>query len=358
MEANHSKTLSNPTPAVEFADVIAAAGRIEGAIVATPFAHSRTLSRLCQAEIFLKFENHQYTASFKERGALNTLLALDENQRTRGVIAMSAGNHAQGVAYHARRLKIPATIVMPKQTPFIKVRHTRDFGAEVVLEGETVDEAFECARSLQSARGLTFIHPYDDPRIIAGQGTLGLEMLRAQPDLDDLVIPVGGGGLIAGIAVAARGLGSAARIYAVESELYPSLAMALANPAAFRGRSEDAELIAGRATAEPGPGDRHDRTPGGIPGGATIAEGIAVKTIGRLPFEMIHDRLADVLLVAEHQIESAISLLAGVEKTVVEGAGAAGLAAVLANQRIFRGRRVGLVLCGGNIDPRMLAGVL
>ncbi|MCR9141531.1 MAG: threonine ammonia-lyase [bacterium] len=344
MQQNPAEPESN-SASVAFADVRAAAERIRGAVVDTPFTHSRTLSRLCQAEIFLKFENQQYTASFKERGALNTLLLLDDDARRRGVIAMSAGNHAQGVAYHARRLKIPATIVMPKHTPFIKVRHTRDFGAEVVLEGENVDEAFECARRLQSSRGLSFIHPYDDARIIAGQGTVGLEMLQARPELDDLVLPVGGGGLISGVATAARGLESPAKIHGVESELYPSLTLTLAG--------QNDERPAPDATGSTGAGDLQP-----IPGGATIAEGIAVKNIGRLPLAIVREFLNETLIVSESQIESAISLLAGIEKTVVEGAGAAGLAAVLANPELFRGRRVGLVLCGGNIDPRMLAGVL
>lgn len=337
----HETSESAADSPVSFADVSAAARRLKESIVDTPFTHSRTLSRLCQAEIFLKFENLQYTASFKERGALNTLLQLSPAERARGVIAMSAGNHAQGVAYHARRLGIPVTIVMPRDTPFIKVRHTRDFGAEVVLDGENVDEASECARLLQARRGLSFIHPYDDPRIIAGQGTVGLEMLTARPDIDDLVVPVGGGGLVAGIATAAAGLSSHAKIHAVESELYPSLAEIL-----NRERGEGDGRPAAGTTAN------------SIPGGATIAEGIAVKNIGALPLRIVRDRLSQVLLVRESQIESAISLLAGIEKTVVEGAGAAGLAAVIANPELFRGRRVALILCGGNIDPRMLAGVL
>ena len=319
--------------AVGFAEILAAADRIRGAVVATPLLHSRTLSQLCQAEIYLKFENLQFTASFKERGALNTLLNLSPTERQRGVIAMSAGNHAQGVAYHARRLEIPATIVMPRNTPFIKVRHTRDFGAEVILEGDTVDEAFECAMRLRAERNLTFIHPYDDARIIAGQGTVGLEMLAARRDLEGFIVPVSGGGLIAGVATAVAGLASSAQIYAVESELYPSLARALA------------------------PTDESATVPP-FPGGATVAEGIAVKTIGKLPLAIVRDRLAGVLLVSESEIEEAISLLAGVEKTIAEGAGAAGLAAVIAHPEIFRGKRVGLILCGGNIDARMLAGVL
>lgn len=334
----HMSNDRSESPPVSFADITAAAERIQDAIIATPLLHSRTLSQLCHAEIYLKFENQQYTASFKERGALNKLLSLDAAQKSRGVIAMSAGNHAQGVAYHARRLSIPTTIVMPKHTPFIKVRHTRDFGAEVILDGDTVDEAYECARILQAKRDLTFIHPYDDARIIAGQGTVGLEMLRARPDLESLVVPVGGGGLIAGIITAAQGLGSHAQIHAVESELYPSLARALS--------------IASGETDSAAP------EPPIVHGGATVAEGIAVKTIGKLPLAIIREHVDRVLLVPEAKIETAISLLAGIEKTVVEGAGAAGLAAILANPDVFRGRRVGLVICGGNIDARILAGVL
>ena len=316
-----------PALPITISDIEAARRTIGASVLNTDFDHSRTLSELAGAEIWLKFENLQFTASFKERGALNRLTALTAAERKAGVIAMSAGNHAQGVAYHARRLGIAATIVMPEGTPFVKVDNTRRHGAEVILSGTTLDEAATFARALERERGLTFIHPYDDPLIIAGQGTLGLEMLEAVPRLDCLVVPVGGGGLISGIAVAAKALKPAIEIVGVEAELYPSML----------------NRITGRDL--PCRGD-------------TLAEGIAVKSPGRLTEQVIRALVSDILLVNEIELERAVALLIEIEKTVVEGAGAAGLAAVLASPERFRGRTIGLVLAGGNIDTRLLAGVL
>lgn len=319
---------------ISFDDIRNAAENIRGAVKRTPFTQSITLSRLCEAEIFLKFENFQFTASFKERGALNKLLSLDEDQRRRGVVAMSAGNHAQGVAYHAARLGIPATIVMPEQTPFVKVRQTQVLGAKIVLSGKDVDEAARRAHQLQDADKLTFIHPYDDPLIIAGQGTIALEMFADVPDLDVLLVPVGGGGLIAGIATAARELRPATEVIGVEAELYPSMY------SIFYGES-----------AAPPPDLR--RT-------ATIAEGIAVKNVGTLTREICRELVSRIGLVSEAQLERAVALLINVEKTVAEGAGAAGLAELLARREdgVYRGKKIGLVICGGNIDARLLAAVL
>ncbi|HTP84604.1 MAG TPA: threonine ammonia-lyase [Alphaproteobacteria bacterium] len=300
---------------------------IEGAVSRTPFEHSRTLSRLCGAEIFLKFENLQYTASFKERGALVKLLSLTDAQRRAGVVAASAGNHAQGVAYHAERLGIPATIVMPVHTPFTKVVRTRDFGATVVLHGEGVAEAKQHALELGARGGLAFVHPYDDEKIIAGQGTVAIEMLDRVPDLDVLVVPVGGGGLIAGCAVAAKALRPQIRVFGVEASLFPSMDCAL------------------RGVAP-------------VAGGPTIAEGIAVKEPGTLTLPIIRDLVERIFLVDEAALERAVQLILEIEKTVAEGAGAASLAALLANPDAFRGRRVGLVVSGGNIDSRLLASVL
>jgi threonine dehydratase len=312
---------------VTFADIQAAAARIKGAVVRTPCLRSETLSRIAEADVWLKFENLQFTASFKERGALNTLLQLSEAERRRGVIAMSAGNHAQGVAYHAGRLGIPATIVMPSFTPNTKVAHTRGHGAKVVLHGDTLVEAGAEAHRLEAAEQLTFVHPYDDPRIIAGQGTIALEMLQDAPELDTLVAPVGGGGMIGGCAIAARGLKQDIKVIGVETASYSALR----------------QLLAGEPVTA---------------GGDTIAEGIAVSDIGKLPLQIARRLLDRVLPVEEVVIERAISLLIEVEKTVVEGAGAAGLAALLAHPAVFRGRKVGLVLSGGNIDTRLLASVL
>lgn len=312
---------------VSLADIQEAARRIAGAVVRTPCLKSDTLSRIVGADVWVKFENLQYTASFKERGALNTLLQLTTEERKRGVIAMSAGNHAQGVAYHAGRLGIPATIVMPSFTPNVKVKHTRDYGARIVLHGDTLAEAGAEAHRLAAAEHLVFVHPYDDPRIIAGQGTVALEMLQDAPDIDTLVVPVGGGGLISGCAVAARGLSPGIRVIGVEAAGY----------AAMR------QLLAGEPVTV---------------GGDTIAEGIAVRDIGRLPLAIAHALLDRVLAVDEVTIERAIALLLEVEKTVAEGAGAAGLAALLAQPQVFAGRKVGLVVSGGNIDTRLLASIL
>jgi len=320
---------SAPTAAlpVTLEDVRQAARRIAGAVERTPMRRSRTLSEITGAQVWLKFENLQFTASFKERGALNKLLTLSEAEKRAGVLAVSAGNHAQGVAYHAARLGVPATIVMPKGTPFVKVEHTAKHGARVLLEGESFAEATDFAYALQAREGLVFVHPYDDAAVIAGQGTLALEMLEDAPQLEALVIPVGGGGLISGCAVAAKAVSPDIEIVGVESRMYPSL------HAALRGE-------------EP------------VVGGQTIAEGIAVKRAGALPLELCRALVDEVLLVEESHLERAISLLCNVEKTVAEGAGAAGLAALLAYPERFAGREVGVVLCGGNIDPRLLASVL
>jgi threonine dehydratase len=309
------------------ADIEAAAQRIGGVLTRTPCLQSRTLSNLVGAEVWLKFENLQFTASFKERGALNKLLQLTPEERQRGVIAMSAGNHAQGVAYHAGRLGIPATIVMPSFTPYVKVRHVRNHGARVVLEGETLAEAAAKARSLAEAESLVFVHPYDDLAVMAGQGTVALEMLEQAPELDDLVVPVGGGGLIAGMAIAAHAKKPAMRLFGVESELYTAMYQ-----------------------------EMHDQ-PVHV-GGISIAEGISVRDIGRAPMQVARQLVHDVLITREADIERAIVLLVEIEKTVTEGAGAAGLAALLAHKQHFQGRKVGIVLSGGNIDTRLLASVL
>jgi threonine dehydratase len=312
---------------VTLEDVEAARERVRGAIVETDCDWSRTLSDILGCKIWLKFENLQFTASFKERGALNRLSMLSPAERQRGVIAMSAGNHAQGVAYHASRLSIPATIVMPVNTPIVKVVNTRRHGAEVVLHGENVEESAAFARKYGEERDLTFIHPYDDPLVIAGQGTISLEMLGAAPEIDTLVIPIGGGGLISGMAIAAKTLRPDLRVFGVEAALYPSMYNAI------------------KGTSLPMRGD-------------TLAEGIAVKAPGKITTPIVRALVDDIFLVSEPQIENAVSLLINIEKTVVEGAGAAGLAAVCANRERFAGRNVGLVLCGGNIDTRLLASVL
>lgn len=308
-------------------DVRAAAEVIRGAVIVTECDQSRTLSEICGCNLWLKFENLQFTSTFKERGALNRLTALSPEERRRGVIAMSAGNHAQGVAYHASQLGIPATIVMPVGTPMVKVENTRRHGAEIVISGATLEEAAEFARAHGKAQDLTMIHPYDDPLIIAGQGTIALEMLQAVPELDTLVIPIGGGGLISGIAVAARAIQPDLRIVGVQAELYPSMY----------------NVIKGEHL--PMRGD-------------TLAEGIAVKSPGHITTEIIRRLVDDIVLVTEDQIERAVAMLIAIEKTVVEGAGAAGLAAVLAAPERFAGRNVGLVLTGGNIDTRLIASVL
>jgi threonine dehydratase len=313
--------------AITLADVEQAARTIAGAVAVTDCDPSRTLGEILGCRISLKFENLQFTASFKERGALNRLAALDTSDRARGVIAMSAGNHAQGVAYHASRLGIPATIVMPIGTPMVKVENTRRHGAEVIVTGETLEDAAVFAHEYCKDKGLTFIHPYDDPLVIAGQGTVALEMLAAVPDLDTLVVPIGGGGLISGMAVAAKALKPGIQVIGVQALLYPSMFNAI------------------KGQTLPMRGD-------------TLAEGIAVKAPGRITAEIVRRYVDDILLVTEADIECAVSQLINIEKTVVEGAGAAGLAAVHANKQRFAGRNVGLVLCGGNIDTRLLAGVL
>jgi len=305
----------------------AARGRVQREIVATDCDRSRTLSQMLDCTIWLKFENLQFTASFKERGAINRLSALSDKERQLGVIAMSAGNHAQGVAYVARRLGVPATIVMPVSTPTVKVVNTRRYGAEVILHGETVEEAAAFAREHGRERRLTFIHPYDDPLVIAGQGTIALEMLGAAPEIDTLVVPIGGGGLISGMAIAAKALKPDIQVIGVEAALYPSMY----------------NLI--KRQSLPMRGD-------------TLAEGIAVKAPGEITAPIVARLVDDILLVKEAEIEHAVSQLINIEKTVVEGAGAAGLAAVCAHREVFKGRNVGLVMTGGNIDTRLLAGVL
>jgi threonine dehydratase len=312
---------------VTLEDVEFAAARIGDAVVHTPCLRSETLSRIAKADVWVKFENLQFTASFKERGALNTLLQLTDEEKKRGVIAMSAGNHAQGVAYHAGRLGIPATIVMPSFTPNTKVEHTRGHGARVVLHGDTLAEAATEAHRLADAHKLVFVHPYDDPRIIAGQGTIALEMLQDAPEIDTIVAPVGGGGMIAGCAVAARGLKPDIKVIGVETTSYAAMH----------------QLLAGEPVTA---------------GGDTIAEGIAVRDIGKTPLAIARALLDQVLTVDEVAIERAIALFLEVEKTVAEGAGAAGLAALLVHPQHFIGRKVGLVLSGGNIDTRLLASVL
>ena len=313
---------------VTLEDIRAAAKTIEGQIIKTPLEKSVTLSSITGAEVWIKFENLQFTGSFKERGALNRLTKLSDGQKRSGVIAMSAGNHAQGVAYHAARLGIPATIVMPVTTPFNKVRHTREHGARVILEGETLQEATEAAFALRAKEGLTFIHPFDDKHVIAGQGTIALEMLEGPDavDLDVLIVPVGGGGLIGGIATAAKTINPEIKIVGVEASMYPAM---------------HAELGGNTPQA----------------GGATIAEGIAVKTAGRLNMQIARQFVDEVVLADEEHLEGAITLFADVEKTIAEGAGAAGLAAMLAHPSKFTGKKVGLVLCGGNIDLRLLSSV-
>ncbi len=308
-------------------DVRAAAVRIAGAVVNTPMMHSITLSEITGADIWLKFENLQFTAAYKERGALNALLQLTDEQRARGVIAASAGNHSQGLSYHGTRLGVPVTIVMPKPTPTVKVMQTESVGGKVVLEGETFDEAYAHARKLEIELGLTFVHPFDDPHVAAGAGTVALEMLAVKPDLDCIVTPIGGGGLISGMATVAKAINPAIEVVGVQARLFPSM---------------------------------FDRIKGAnLPcGGDTLAEGIAVKVPGDFTSKVIAQKVDDILLVDEPALEKAVALLLQIEKTVVEGAGAAGLAAVLCNPARFAGKTIGLVLCGGNIDTRLLANVL
>jgi threonine dehydratase len=310
-----------------FADIELAATRLTGQVLNTPCVESRTLSHITGAQIFLKFENLQYTASFKERGACNKLAQLDAQERQRGVIAMSAGNHAQGVAYHAQRLGLRAVIVMPLFTPGVKIERTRGFGADVVLHGDTLDQARNHALELAQAQGLVFVHPYDDEAIVAGQGTVGLEMLQAVPDLDTLVIAVGGGGLMAGIAVAAKAIKPDIELIGVQTSRFPGMVNAIR-------------------------GTQHAQ------GSSTIADGIAVGTPGVIATRIIKNLVADMVLVDEGDIEQAIVMLLEIEKTLVEGAGAAGLAALLKYPERFAGKKVGLVLCGGNIEPLLLASII
>jgi threonine dehydratase len=308
-------------------DIRAAAARLAGHIERTPCRPSRTLSQISGAQAWIKFENLQFTAAFKERGALNKLLQLTPGEQKRGVIAASAGNHAQGLSYHGQRLGVPVTIVMPLATPMVKVEHTRHFGAEVILHGETYDDANAHAREIREQRDLVFVHPFDDPDVIAGQGTVALEMLEDAPEIDVLPIPIGGGGLIAGIATAAKAVKPSIDIVGIEPAMYPSFT------ARMRGLRPNI-------------------------GGQTIAEGIAVKTVGELTYAIGRPLISDVLLVEESDFERAVALYANVEKTVVEGAGAASLAALLAYPDRFKGRNVGLLISGGNIDTRLLASVL
>jgi threonine dehydratase len=308
-------------------DIHAAAKRIDGAVIRTPMLVSRTLSEIIGAEVWLKFENLQFTAAYKERGALNKLLQLTPEERARGVIAASAGNHAQAVAYHAKRLGIPATIVMPESTPTVKVTQTAGHGATVVLFGKIVDDAFAKARELALEKGYVFVHAFDDPQIIAGAGTVGLEMIEEAPDLDTIVVPIGGGGLMSGVSIATRSVKPEIELIGVEAELYPSMKCAI----------QDCQMPLG---------------------GDTLAEGIAVKQPGELTSRILKEYLNDVVLVSERELERAVAMLVGIEKTVVEGAGAAGLAAMLAEPERYKGKKVATLLCGGNIDTHLLANVL
>lgn len=313
--------------AITIEDVNRAAATIQGQVLRTPLVPAPRLSQLTGATVCVKHENMQPTGSFKERGAVTKLESLSAAEHQRGVIAMSAGNHAQAVAYHARRLGIPATIVMPESAPLVKAENTRAYGARVILHGETLYESAARAREIAEAEGLVFVHPYDDPKVMAGQGTIGLEMLADAPDLDQIVVPIGGGGLISGIAVAAKAVKPSIEIIGVEAALYPSFQNAI--------HHEDRPI-----------------------GGATLAEGIAVKTVGKLPLPIVRDLVSDIILVEEPLIERAVNAYATLQRTMAEGAGAAGLAAMLAQPRRFEGKRVGLVLCGGNIDARILASVM
>ena len=312
---------------LDITTIRAAAARLAGQIERTPCRYSKTLSKITGAEVWVKFENLQFTAAYKERGALNKLMLLSGAEKANGVIAASAGNHAQGLAYHGARLGVPVTIVMPRTTPFIKVQHTRDFGANVVIEGETYDDANAHARKLRDEQGLTFVHPFDDYDIMAGQGTIALEMLEDAPDLEVLPVPIGGGGLISGVATAAKAVKPDIRIIGCEPAMYPSFTAKMRGVAAHCG-------------------------------GQTIAEGVAVKQVGELTYGVARPLIDDVLLLEEPHIEQAVALYCNVEKTIAEGAGAASLAALLAYPERFRGKKCGLILCGGNIDTRLLASVL
>jgi threonine dehydratase len=308
-------------------DIEAARGIIKGSVLRTPMLPAPRLSALTGADVTVKYENLQVTNSFKDRGAMVKLTSLTDIERQRGVIAMSAGNHAQSVAYHAARLGIPATIVMPVTTPFVKVAATRSHGAEVVLDGDTVADAQARCEIIQAERGMTMVHPYDDPKIMAGQGTIALEMLEDTPDLDIMVIPVGGGGLISGNAIAARAVKPNIEIIGAEAALYPAVWNAL------KGEHRDI-------------------------GGPTLAEGIAVKNVGKLTLPVIRELVSDIVLVDEAHLERAVNAYLTLQKTMAEGAGAAGLAALLAQPERFKGKKVGLILCGGNIDPRILASIM
>jgi threonine dehydratase len=308
-------------------DIRGAAARIDGNVVRTPMLVSRTLSDIIGAEIWLKFENLQFTAAYKERGALNKLLQLSDEERSRGVIAASAGNHAQAVAYHGKRLGIPVVIVMPTPTPTIKVTQTESHGAKVILHGTMFDDAYARARELSLEEGYTFVHPFDDPQIIAGAGTLGLELLEDAPELDTIVVPIGGGGLMSGVSIAARAIKPDIELIGVEAELYPSMKCAV----------DGCNLPLG---------------------GDTLAEGIAVKAPGILTSQILGDLADDIMLVPERDLERAVAMLVGIEKMVVEGAGAAGLAAILSDPARFAGKKVATILCGGNIDTHLLANVL
>lgn len=312
---------------ISLADIQDAARRIDGQILSTPCLASRTLSQITGCEVFLKFENLQYTASFKERGANNKLSTLSAEERQRGVVAMSAGNHAQGVAYHAQRLGLRAVIVMPRFTPAVKIERTQGFGAEVILHGDSLEEARAHALALARAQGLVLVHPYDDEAVICGQGTVALEMLQAQPDIDTLVVAVGGGGLLAGMATAAKALRPDIKVVGVQVRQFPAMVNALTGSQHPQGRS-------------------------------TLAEGIAVGAPGQITQAILARTVDQWLLVDEGDIEQAIVMLLEIEKTLVEGAGAAGLAAVLKNKSEFASRKVGLVLCGGNIDPLVLASII
>ncbi len=325
--ARSPRAFSHNSSMLTLQDIRDAATRLQGQVLDTPCVESKTLSQIVGAQVFLKFENLQFTASFKERGACNRLTLLTDTERARGVVAMSAGNHAQGVAYHAQRLGLRAVIVMPRFTPGVKVERTRGFGAEVVLHGDTLEESRAHAYALADAQGLTFVHPYDDEGVAAGQGTLGLEMLQAVPDLDVLVIAVGGGGLISGVATAAKAIRPGIEIIGVQTTRFPAMVNAVQ-------------------------GTHHPQ------GTSTIAEGIAVGTPGKITQEVVKRLVDDLVLVDEGDIEQAVLMLLEIEKTLVEGAGAAGLAALLRYPERFAGKRVGLVLCGGNIDPLLLAAII
>ncbi|MFL6803357.1 MAG: threonine ammonia-lyase [Xanthobacteraceae bacterium] len=327
MSENAVASGEDETLKVTLADIERARRTIAGHVLRTPMLPAPKLSALTGADVFVKYENLQVTNSFKERGAFTKLASLAPAERARGIIAMSAGNHAQAVAYHAARLGVPATIVMPETTPYVKVAATKAYGAEVVLEGEGISEAQARAATIAQEKNLTWVHPYDDPFVIAGQGTIALEMLEDAPDLDALVIPIGGGGLIAGNAVAARCIKPAIEVIGAEAALYPAMWNAV------YGHNDPI-------------------------GGATLAEGIAVKNIGELTLPICRELVSAIVLVGEAHLERAVNAYLTLQKAIAEGAGAAGLAAMLAEPDRFRGRKVGLILCGGNIDPRILSSIM